>query len=256
MSTPSLAVIIVAAGSGSRFRQTAGGSFAATKKPFVPLAGKPVFLHSIERFAQMRDNEGEPVVGEQILVVAPEDREFVASVYREELRRRGVKIAAGGKERFDSVRGGLAALTGNCPYVAIHDAARPCFTVDLARRVLKAAELIGGAIPASRAVATIKRECSQSGESAYPIIQETVPRRTLWEAQTPQIFRLDLYRRALEKYQQSGNSASAPVTDDASLFELAGLPVALVESGPKNLKITTGSDLAIAEMFLSESPRG
>ncbi|MBQ1455326.1 MAG: 2-C-methyl-D-erythritol 4-phosphate cytidylyltransferase [Thermoguttaceae bacterium] len=237
MSTPVLAVIIVAAGKGSRFRQSAGASFAEVKKPFVPLAGKPLFLHSVERFAAM------PEVGEQILVVAPEDRERVAAAYGGELRRWGVTLADGGKERFDSVRGGLAALKGDFPFVAIHDAARPCFTADLARRVLHAAELIGGAIPASRSTATIKRGTDDSSEE-FPLIRRTVPRRTLWEAETPQIFRLDLYRQAAERY------GSSEVTDDAALFERAGLPVALVGSDHKNPKITTAWDLSIAGMIL------
>ena len=249
---PNIAVIIVAAGKGSRFEasRAADNAPAATspmdgtlaKKPFVPLAGKPVFLHSIERFAEIEE------VKQQILVVAPEDFSTVEKEFAEALSHYQVTLVRGGKERCDSVENGLAALGPVIDYIAVHDAARPCVTKKIINAVYAEAMLSGAAIPATRLVGTIKKSRKIQPPKALPwqiFIDDTVPREELWEAQTPQIFASRLFLRA---FRERGDFSP---TDDASLIERLGKPVLLVKSDRTNLKITTAADLELAELILA-----
>lgn len=250
---PNIAVIIVAAGKGSRFEASrlAGAPPIAgspplgatlAKKPFVPLAGKPVFLHSVEQFAQV------PQVRQIILVVAPDDFAWVEKTFADALSRYHVTLVRGGKERSDSVENGLNALGKKIDYIAVHDAARPCVTRKIIESVFSAAIQSGGAIPAVRLVGTIKKSRKIQPPQSLPqqtFIDRTVPREALWEAQTPQIFLRSLLMRAIRE-----RGAFSP-TDDASLFEQLGHPVRLVESDRMNLKITTADDLELAEQILA-----
>lgn len=238
------AVIMVAAGKARRFQQgrDASGGGIGAKKPFVPLAGRPVFLHSVEMFARMGP------VRQIILVVAPEDREEVAEKFAKPLATFGVELVAGGTERFDSVENGLRAVRPEIGFIAIHDAARPCVTQRLVESVFDAAIRTGAAVPASKIVGTVKRAVASDADSSPArkfFIESTVPRDVLWEAETPQVFRRDLYEKAV-----AGRGHFTP-TDDASLLERLNFPVEIVESDRTNPKITTHSDLAVAEMILA-----
>ena len=155
---------------------------------------------------------------------------------------RPIRTLAGGPERADSVRSGLAALPG-AGLVLVHDAARPFATGALARQVLLAADREGAALAALPASDTVKR-ADPGGRVA-----ETLDRRELWLAQTPQAFRADLLRRAFEA---AGASASE-ATDECQLVERLGLPVALVAGEPGNLKITGPEDVDRARASL-EAP--
>ena len=257
---PNIAVIIVAAGKGERFELSRGAArtdlspkspillpTTLTKKPFLPLAGKPVFLHSVERFAEMEE------VKQIILVVSPEDYATVETEFAEVLAQYKITLVRGGKERCDSVENGLAALGEKTDYVAIHDAARPCVTTKIIHAVYAEAMLSGAAIPAVRLAGTIKRERSVRPPDARPqqiFIDTTVPREGLWEAQTPQMFAMDLFLRAM---LERGDFSP---TDDASLIEQLGEPVLLVESDRTNLKITTFADFQLAEyLLLTAAPK-
>ena len=243
------AVIIVAAGRGSRFRPNRSSAAPlAEKKPFVPLCGRPVFLYSIEKFARI------DAVQQIILVAAPEDLNAVQTQFAEPLTRFGVDLAGGGTERFESVENGLARVRPEIDYIAIHDAARPCVRISAIDEVFAAAIESQAAILAAPVVGTIKRARSsesageiKSGGAKERFVETTVPRERLWEAQTPQVFRKELYRAAVQM-----RGAFAP-TDDAALFEHAGFPVRLVESDRTNLKITAPIDLKLAELFLTLS---
>ncbi len=237
LSQPSLAVIIVAAGASTRFRKSLATE-QSPKKVFALLNDLPVFLWSVKKLARF-----EPV-RQIILVLSAEDRAMVEKNWGEELDRLKVERVNGGAQRSDSVANGFAQVRQEIDYVAIHDAARPCFTLQLVEKIFAAAITTGGAISASRLTGTIKRE--KKREDGLLEIEETVDRESLWEAQTPQIFRRDLYSRALEK------RGERTPTDDASLFELASFPVALVEADRTNLKITTGTDLELARGILNE----
>lgn len=141
-------------------------------------------------------------------------------------------VVSGGQTRADSVRNGLAAADGTL--VAIHDAARPFVSQSLITRVLQAAARTGAAAPAVPVKDTIK-VADKDG-----VVQATPDRATLYAVQTPQCFSRQLYEQALQKV--TGERASQ-VTDDCSLFELAGFPVTLTEGDYENFKITTKDDL-------------
>lgn len=220
------AVVIVAAGKSTRF-----GGKTSLKKPFAHLAGKPVWQYSMERFA-LRDD-----VGQLIIVVAPEDRQWFLEYYADEINRFMPLVVAGGAERVDSVAHALVALEENIDFVAVHDAARPCVSDKQIDEVFKKAEDSGAAILATPVVATIKR--AQDGK-----ILQTVPRADLWEAQTPQVFRREMLRRAFE-----ARDGSVP-TDDAELVEKIGYTVSIVPADRRNIKITTQADLQLAETIL------
>lgn len=224
------AVIVAAAGRGERF----GGS---EKKTFAKVDGRPVFLRSVELFIGRDD------VCQTILAVAPEDIGQVKSSYGPNLGFMGVKLVEGGAERVDTVRAALAHVSDDAEFVAIHDAARPCVTHDQISAVFSEATKTGAAILASRVVGTLKRVTDDN------IVEETVSRASLFEAQTPQVFRKDLLVSAYASLAQG-----AAATDDAQILELAGHAVSVVISDSTNLKITTKGDMVLANAILKSRP--
>jgi len=225
------AVILPAAGKSSRFRDE------HYKKPFAPLAGRAVWLHAAERFLNRDD------VIQTILVIAPEDREQFMLKCAANLAIMGLEVVDGGAERADSVAAGLARVKPTADFVCVHDAVRPCLVDEWITRVFQAAERTGAAIFAVPVTATLKRVGAQH------IIQETVAREELWEAQTPQVFRRELLVQA---YAQRGELAA---TDDAQLVERLGHPVTVVPGSVLNLKITSKEDLRLAEQALKVLPK-
>lgn len=224
------AVIIAAAGKSERF----GGK---EKKTFAKLDGRAVFLRSIEAFISRDD------VCQTILAVAPEDMEEMKSRYGANLGFMGVRLVEGGARRSDTVQLALQALSDDAEYVAVHDAARPCVTGDMLDRVFAEAVKSGAAILAAPLTGTIKRVSSAN------VVEETVSRTALFEAQTPQVFRRDLLTKAY-----AAAEGQPPVTDDAELVERAGHGVSVVPSDASNLKITTRADLTLAAAILKSRP--
>jgi 2-C-methyl-D-erythritol 4-phosphate cytidylyltransferase/2-C-methyl-D-erythritol 2,4-cyclodiphosphate synthase len=151
------------------------------------------------------------------------------------------RAVAGGAARADSVRNGLAAAEG-CGVVLVHDAARPFASAALVARVVEAAARDGAALAALPVTDTVKR-------AAAGRVAETLDRRALWLAQTPQAFRRDLLLRA---YEAAGAAASS-ATDECALVEALGAPVTLVEGEPGNFKVTGPEDVARARALL-EAP--
>lgn len=145
----------------------------------------------------------------------------------------------GGACRSASVRNALAAAP-EATRVVVHDAARPLVTAELVRECLGALMGVDGVVAAAPVRDTIKE--------AYPdgTVLRTLDRSALWAVQTPQVFRAEALRRALDV----GNAVLAAATDDASLVEAAGGTVRLVEAPPENIKVTTPADLARAEAAL------
>jgi 2-C-methyl-D-erythritol 4-phosphate cytidylyltransferase / 2-C-methyl-D-erythritol 2,4-cyclodiphosphate synthase len=218
--------ILAAGGSGRR---------AGVAKQWLVLGGETVLRRSARTLA------GCGLVDEIVAVVPPgEEARAVA-----ELADLGkpVRSVAGGTARADSVRNGLAALSG-CDLVLVHDAARPFATPALARAVALAAAEDGAALAALPASDTVKR-----AEPDQPRVAETLPRRDVWLAQTPQGFRAAVLWRAFE----AAGAAAADATDECALVERAGLPVALVPGEAGNFKITTADDVARARACL-EAP--
>ena len=148
---------------------------------------------------------------------------------------------AGGAERQDSVRAGLAALPAATTLVAVHDAARCLVTPEAVAGVIRCARQHGAALLAQPMRDTVKRV--RGGQ-----VRETPERSECWAAQTPQAFRVELLREAIEKACADGFLG----TDDAQLVERLGVPVHVVEGDPSNLKITLPLDLAVAELWLRQ----
>jgi len=228
---PTFAVILPAAGKSSRFRD------AHYKKPFVPLEGRPVWLHAAEKFTNRSD------VKQTLLVISPEDREGFQDKMGANVALLGIELVDGGAERYDSVAAALARISPEIEYVAVHDAARPCLAEQWIDAVFAAATKTGAAILATPISGTVKRV------SKDQVVQETISRDGLWEAQTPQVFRRQLL---VDAYARRGQE---PATDDAQLVERLGHKVTIVPGSPLNLKITTKEDLRLAAAVLKALPR-
>ena len=220
----SFAAIVVAAGSGSR----AGGD-----KQWRPLGGRPVVRWSVEALLKAGAEE-------VIVVVAADGLDRAAEALA---GLTGWRSAVGGAERADSVRAGLAALTGaeDRP-VLVHDAARPLLSADVITRLLDALLDADGAIAALPVSDTLKRGTDR--------IDGTVDRGGLWRAQTPQAFRADRLIAAYAKWPQG-----APATDDAAVVEQDGGVVRLVQGDPKLMKLTYPEDFAMAEALITRQTR-
>jgi 2-C-methyl-D-erythritol 4-phosphate cytidylyltransferase len=224
----SVAALVVAAGRGERLGH-------ALPKAFVPLAGRPLLLHALEAL------HAAPAVDLVVPVVSAADRGRWGALEPSLAGWTRLRAAVdGGAERQDSVRAGLEALPGDVEWVAVHDAARPLLRPEAVARVIEAARREGAAILAVPVRDTIKRV--RGGR-----ILGTPERSELWAAQTPQVFATALLREALAKARAEGFRG----TDDAQLVERLGVPVAVVEGDPDNLKITHPGDLAVAERWLA-----
>ena len=232
------AVILPAAGSSSRFGQKKSDPLTGhrSKKPFVDLKGRPVWVRSAEVFANRDD------VAQVLIVIAPDDVEYFKEKFQANLAFMAVEIVEGGAERMDSVRNALARVKSDVDFVAVHDAARPLIVSKWVGAVFEAAERSGAAIPGLPVASTLKRV---SGE----LTSETVPREGLWTAQTPQVFRRDLLLDAFACWQ--GGSA----TDESQIVEQSGHPVSVVTGWPINIKITTQADFRMAEALVSALPK-
>ncbi|HUA33923.1 MAG TPA: 2-C-methyl-D-erythritol 4-phosphate cytidylyltransferase [Candidatus Binataceae bacterium] len=217
--------IITAAGSGQRLGRGA-------PKAFVKLGGRTMLSYSLASVASV------PGI-EEVIITVPAGMETVARSETSQIKL-PVKIVAGGAERQDSIRIALSFSSAESELIVIHDAARPFADARLFDRCLEAAKRSGGAIAAVPVSDTLKR-----GENGAIIA--TVPRAGLWQAQTPQAFLRSLIIAAHERATREKIIA----TDDADLVEQIGARVELIESSTRNIKITTPSDLEIAEAILT-----
>jgi 2-C-methyl-D-erythritol 4-phosphate cytidylyltransferase/2-C-methyl-D-erythritol 2,4-cyclodiphosphate synthase len=220
--------IVAAGGAGQR---------AGLAKQWLVLGGESVLRRSARLLAECG-------LVDELVAVVPAGEEGRAAAELAGLPR-AARVVAGGAQRADSVRNGLAALAG-CGVVLIHDAARPFAPLDLVRRVAEAAARDGAALAAQPATDTVKRAAPGAAE---PRVAATLDRREVWLAQTPQGFRMPLLLRA---YEAAGPEASA-ATDESALVERLGAPVTLVPGGPGNFKITTPEDVERARS-LTELP--
>jgi len=221
----STGVVIVAAGSGKRM----GGQ---RNKLWLPLAGEPILAHTVRLFAAHQD------VDQIVLVVSEQDYADVLQWLNEEAIQ--LAVVLGGAERQDSVRNGLAALSADCSYVLVHDAARPFVTREQISKMINQVEHDQAVIMAVPVKDTIKVVGSTG------IVESTPARESLWAIQTPQAFRMSLLREAHEVAQQSGRLG----TDDAMLVEWLGHPVKIMPGSYENIKITTPDDLWLGEEIL------
>jgi len=225
----SVVALVLAAGRGERL-----GS--PLPKAFVPVAGLPLLLHTLAALARVRE------IDCVVPVVAAADRaRFEALAPALARIPKLAPAVTGGAERQDSMQAGLASLGEDVTLVAVHDAARPFVRARDVARVLAAAREVGAALLAVPVIDTIKRV--RGGR-----VIETPERSECWAAQTPQAFRIDVLREALAK----ANYAGVRATDDVQLVERLGLPVAVVEGDPGNIKITRPEDFVRAQARLAE----
>ncbi len=219
--------IIASAGASSRM----GG----VDKTLAPLGGEPLIARTVEVF------ERSPHVGSVVLMVAARNVEPVRSLTAERGWSKVAGVCAGGERRQDTVRLGLAALPA-CDWVVVHDGARPLVGPALIADGLAAAAATGAAVPGLPAAETVKRVAADGR------VLETLERGALVIAQTPQVFRREVLERAHRE-------VAVEVTDDAAMVERLGVEVRVFAGDPANVKVTTPSDLAVAEALLAARER-
>jgi 2-C-methyl-D-erythritol 4-phosphate cytidylyltransferase len=235
---PSLALVVAAAGYGTRLD-------VGLPKQYVPLLGIPMLQRTLNTLATC------PAVDALVVVVNEPDIEYCeAEVVRERIGK-VVKVTAGGEERALSVRNGLRALAlaGTWDLVGVHDGARPLVTCeDITRTVeaLAADDNLAGAVLGVPTSDTVK-VVDEAG-----VVVATLERRTIWRAQTPQIFRWDVL---MDAYAKTPEESLLRSTDDASLVESRGGRVVMVKGSPENFKVTDRVDLRHAEQILAERRR-
>ena len=220
--------LIVAAGSGTRFG-------ANVPKQFLEIGGKPILIHTLERF------ENCAVVDRIILVLsASEIENFHRSAAKYNLKKL-LKIVAGGQMRAESVLNGLNSVDfDDAEIIAVHDGARPLVTGEEISAIIEKAKEFGAACLVAPVTDTIK-------EVANGVIVSTIDRNRLRRALTPQAFRFEILHRAFAE-----NDLSEAATDECFLVEKIGYEIAVVEGNARNIKITHKEDLSVAEIFLSE----
>jgi len=220
--------IIAAAGAGRRLG-------AAKPKQLLDIGGGSMLQHSVRAFL------GHPRVVDVVVVVSP-DLTTLALAGIEPSRAAALRVVKGGDRRQDSVANGFAAVAPESDVVLIHDAARPFVSADLIDRTIDAAAAHGAAIAALQSRDTVKRVAGDGR------ITETIPRETIYLAQTPQAFRRDVLAAAIE-LGRSGVEA----TDEAMLAERAGYHVHVVDGDPGNVKVTTSADLDAARARMAST---
>lgn len=218
--------IIVAGGKGERM----GGD---TPKQFLELAGKPILMHTLEKFQQT-------IPSIEIILALPENQvDFWEELFHKyETPRIIHQVVAGGETRFHSVQNALKLVKENS-LVAIHDGVRPLVSAQTIEACFNGAEQHGNAIPVMDVVESIRHVSKQEN------MNKAVPRSCYKTVQTPQCFTSELILKA---YEQDYNTA---FTDDASVVEMMGTEINLVKGNKENIKITTTADLTIAEAFIA-----
>ena len=227
--------VVPAAGSGARMA-------AAIPKQYLPLHGKTVLQHTLERLLD------HPHIRAVVLVLAPDDPHWPRIA--EQYAGRPLVTVHGGAERSHSVLNGLRALAGRAApeeWVLVHDAARPCVRredIDLLLERLRD-HPVGGLLGIP--VADTKKRVDRDGN-----VLETVDRSDLWRALTPQMFRYHALLDALQAALKRGRV----VTDESSAIEIAGHRPRMLEGHADNIKITRPQDLALAEWYLGQQEEG
>jgi 2-C-methyl-D-erythritol 4-phosphate cytidylyltransferase len=232
MIAPRYFALVPAAGVGARMG-------VSHPKQYLQIAGKPMLAHVLHTFAVCES------IAHTFVVVSPGDG-YIANALPDDpqARQRITVVFEGGATRHQSVLNGLNAIRNLVveeDWILVHDAARPGLTVGMVAHLIGSLQddEVGGLL-AMPVVDTLKR--ADDGGRA----QATVPRSGLWAAQTPQMFRYALLRRALSEIDD--------VTDEASAVEALGLKPKLVEGSARNFKVTLPQDAALAEFFLKGKP--
>lgn len=231
--SPAYWFVVPAAGAGSRMQ-------SAIPKQYLPLSNKTILDQTLSRLLSVANIAG------IILALSADDEYFSQSVY---VSHPKIYRVVGGQERSDSVLAALEFLEDKITsddWVLVHDAARPCISLESIDQLIKSLcdDPVGGilAIP----VADTLKRCNPQQE-----IIETLDRSSLWQAQTPQMFRYGVLYASLKK----ANANQQLVTDEASAIELAGLSAKILAGRTDNIKVTRPTDLDLAEFILQKQNR-
>lgn len=221
-------VLIVAAGKGSRMQSD-------LPKQYLLLNGKPVLMHTIEKFYT---SSVQPHI---IIVIDPAMEDFWKSLCQEYKFSIPHDITYGGLSRFQTVKNGIAFIKKKKPNlngiaIAVHDAARPLIAIDII-------DLAFEQVKVSKAV-IVARSCTDSIRITTADTNYAIDRNHIWLVQTPQTFEGSLLEKAYEQEEE------ATFTDDASVVERLGTPIKIVTGDYKNMKITYPEDLEIAQLYL------
>ncbi|MBQ1678973.1 MAG: 2-C-methyl-D-erythritol 4-phosphate cytidylyltransferase [Oscillospiraceae bacterium] len=219
------AAVIVAAGSATRMK--------GTDKIMTELCGEPLIVHTLRAFQQCDD------IQEIILVTRDELRQPLSELCVAKKLSKVTRICKGGETRAASVQAGLDQVSKDCGFVAIHDGARPLVPQSVIHETVHKAVKFNAAAPALPVKDTIK--VVHGG-----VVESTPDRSALYAVQTPQVFEINLYRAALDK----AISEKKEITDDCSAAEQFGVNVVITQGSDENLKVTTPTDLILAETLL------
>jgi 2-C-methyl-D-erythritol 4-phosphate cytidylyltransferase len=214
-----------------------------SRKQFMLLEGAPILVHTVRKFV------ASPLVTDIVVAVREEEIEWVESMLEKEGRGLlgSLRVVMGGNSRQESVEHAFAALDPDTDVVAVHDAVRPFIDLETIRRVIEEAALTGAAIVGIVPVDTVKQVSGAQAGGAK--VRATISRERLILAQTPQVFRYDILRRAFEAARRDNFSA----TDESSLVErLDDAEISVVLGSERNIKITRPNDMDLARLFFEQ----
>ena len=231
-----IAVILPAAGLGTRMGKGSAEKSGTSRKQFMLLEGSPILIHTVRKFA------ASDRVTEILVAVRGEDREWVEHMVATEFDGK-VRVVEGGNSRQESVENALAALSPETDLVAVHDAVRPFIDLETIHSVFDEAAATGAAIVAVPAVDTVKQV---TRGTEHVRVRSTIPREKLVMAQTPQVFRYELISRAFTQARLDGFTG----TDESSLVERLDVEVSVVPGSDRNIKITKPADMDLAHLYL------
>ena len=234
-----VAVILPAAGLGTRMGRAAAEKTGTSRKQFMLLEGAPILVHTVRKFASIAAVTG------IVIAVRGEDMEWVAEMMAGEFAAGRVRVVEGGNSRQQSVSNALASLAADTDLVAVHDAVRPFIEVETIHKVFDEAAATGAAIVGVPVADTVKQVSQGTGRVR---IRGTLQREKLVLAQTPQVFRYELLVRAFELAQKDGFTG----TDESSLVERLDVEVGVVLGSDRNIKITKPGDMDLAHLFFRE----
>ena len=233
-----VAAILPAAGLGTRMGKAVSAQFGADRKQFMPLGGAPILVHAVRKFLAA------PSVDEILVVVPAQDAAAVADDAAAENGAKSIRVVAGGRNRQESVRNGLRAVSQDIDIVAVHDGVRPFVPVDLIEAAIAKAAETDAVILGLPAVETVK-------QVRRGTIEATLPRERIMLAQTPQVFRKSLLERAFDNAERDGFLG----TDEAALVEHLNADVHVMRGSERNIKITRPGDMALAQFFYEQERR-
>ncbi len=238
-----VAAILPAAGLGTRMGKAAAEKAGTSRKQFMLLEGSPILLHTIRKFAASH------LITEIVVALPAADLHWAGDLLRREIANKPARVVEGGGTRQESVENALRTIDAETDLVAVHDAVRPFIDVDTLARVIEEAAATGAAIVGIVPVDTVKRVNRAQNRGK---ISATIPRDRLVLAQTPQVFRYSLLRRAFAEARADGFTG----TDESSLVErLDEVEVSVVMGSDRNIKITRPTDMELARLFLKEESR-